>query len=422
MSHSINTTLEIFTLVQLGTIILAAAFHKKQTRLDRLVLIVLLLHLLCTLGDLLAWEYAGEGTTAARCIALIGNLVTYLCLPGVYLGFCCCVFAAVTGRSRAQTRAGRVLAALVVGASALLLAIVLTNFRTGALFTIDADNHFHWGPASGFLPDGTLLVQLVFFIPLVLCESAGALLAALPRLLLLCVMPASAVVLEALGAGLMLLYPAMAGALLLLYLMSQDMQEKALLRQNAQLAEGRTQLLLGQIHSHFLFNSLTAIGELCEQDPPKAGQLLDDFAQYLRASLNASAGAADIPFSQELSNIRHYLALELADPASRVRVEFALHVTDFFLPPLTVQPLVENAVRHGASRRPDGVVTIRTESEPGHYAVFVTDNGPGLPPNAGDGIGLTNVRERLKNRCGGTLSFYTGSDGTTAVIRIPKEE
>ena len=193
-------------------------------------------------------------------------------------------------------------------------------------------------------------------------------------------------------------------------------------------ARQRMQIMLSQIRPHFLYNALGAIEGLCDTDPQAARAATVRFARYLRNSLSAVELENDIPFTKELEHTKLYLELEQTRFEDALKVVYEIGCTDFFLPPLTLEPLAENAVRHGVREKPDGrgTVTITTRELPDGYEISVRDDGPGfdpsVPPDDGkEHIGIANVRERLQNRGGSlTITSETGR-GTVATIRIPKE-
>ena len=156
--------------------------------------------------------------------------------------------------------------------------------------------------------------------------------------------------------------------------------------------------------------------------------MVDKFSTYLRNNLEALNRKEMIPFSEELDHIRIYLELEKVRFDEDLTVVYDIQVEDFFLPVLTVQPLVENAVKHGVTKkRGGGVVTLATRAETDGYVITVTDTGVGFDPEhyMDDGkthIGIQNVRLRLKDMAGGRLKITSVPGvGTTAVIRIPKK-
>lgn len=194
-------------------------------------------------------------------------------------------------------------------------------------------------------------------------------------------------------------------------------------------AQQRVQIMLTQIKPHFLYNSLGAIEELCDSDPQAAKQATVIFSRYLRGNLNSIAEEGDIPFERELAHTKLYLELEQMRFEDALQVRYDITCTDFMIPTLTLEPLAENAVRHGVRGNADGrgTVTISTLETPERYEVSVTDDGPGFDPAAQlqDGrqhIGLQNVRERLQTMCGGELCIQSSPErGTTVTILLPKE-
>ena len=196
------------------------------------------------------------------------------------------------------------------------------------------------------------------------------------------------------------------------------------------LREGqRVQLMLSQIKPHFLHNALTVIVGLCDTDPKRARQATLKFAKYLRGNMDSIGKAGPIPFRKELEHTRLYLEIEQYRFGEALSVRYDVACDGFNVPVLTVEPLAENAVRHGVRENPNGrgSVAIATREMPGHYEISVTDDGPGFDPESlhDDGeshVGIANVRERLMQVCGGTLTFEAApGGGTKAIMRIPKE-
>ncbi|MGN0814915.1 MAG: sensor histidine kinase [Candidatus Coproplasma sp.] len=209
---------------------------------------------------------------------------------------------------------------------------------------------------------------------------------------------------------------------------SADM-EKKLIEQELALSESRNTLALSQIQPHFLYNALTSIYRLCDVKPEKAKEAISDFSSYLRGNLDSIKKSNPIPFSDELKHINAYLSLEKIRYDDLLEVVYDIKVCEFFIPPLTVQPLIENAVTHGVSDLPEGgYIKLATEEFPDRYEVRVIDNGVGfdterVPDDGRSHVGITNVRSRLEILCKGTLEIISSPDcGTTAIIKIPKGE
>lgn len=190
----------------------------------------------------------------------------------------------------------------------------------------------------------------------------------------------------------------------------------------------RIQLSLSQIKPHFLYNALGAIEALCDTDPRKARLATARFSEYLRGNIDAIDRMNAIPFERELEHTKLYLEIEQLRFGSALNVRYDIRCTDFSVPALTLEPLVENAVRHGVRKNPRGIgaVTVATRETGERYEIVVTDDGPGFDPSSlpEDGrihVGIYNVRERLQSVCGGRLEIVSAPGrGTTTTIIIPK--
>ena len=195
------------------------------------------------------------------------------------------------------------------------------------------------------------------------------------------------------------------------------------IRQQLENAAQQTSITVLQMRPHFIYNTLMSIYYLCRQDAEKAQQVILDFSSYLRKNFTAIAKEDTIPFSDELEHTRAYLAVEQARFQDRLLVEFDTPFTAFRVPPLTLQPIVENAVKHGLDPELDPLfISISSRQEDGYAEIVVDDSGPGFQP-ADDNephIALANIRERLKLMCGGDLEITSRDCGGTIVrIRIP---
>ena len=195
--------------------------------------------------------------------------------------------------------------------------------------------------------------------------------------------------------------------------------------ENALMAEQRIQIMMSQIQPHFLYNTLSTIQALCRADPEKAFEVTERFGAYLRQNLDALSQTKCIPVVKELEHTRVYTEIE-ALRFPNVHVAYDIQDTDFSIPALSIQPLVENAIRHGVRIREDGRVEIRTRAVEEFHEITITDNGIGFDAQAAEPageahIGLKNVQERLAAQCSGSMEIVSEKDrGTTITIRIPK--
>ncbi|MGN0641966.1 MAG: sensor histidine kinase [Huintestinicola sp.] len=195
----------------------------------------------------------------------------------------------------------------------------------------------------------------------------------------------------------------------------------------AELAENRISIMLSQIQPHFLYNVLNTIYYLCDKDKETAQEAISEFSDYLRRNMDSLTASAPIPFFMELKHLQSYLNLEKLRFGDDLNIEWDIRVEGFTIPALTVQPIAENAVKHGICRSEDGgTVKISSRETEDSFEVEVWDSGPGFDVNKAvshynSHVGIRNVRERLMRMCGGTLDITSGSGtGTSAVIRIPK--
>lgn len=195
----------------------------------------------------------------------------------------------------------------------------------------------------------------------------------------------------------------------------------------AELLQSRIAIMLSQIQPHFLYNALSTIRSLCRRDPDKAELATIEFTKFLRGNMDSLTADKPISFAQELAHTQNYLALELLRFPKKLNIVYDIQTEAFRLPTLTLQPIVENAVRYGVSKRVNGgTVTISTQETERAFTVTVSDDGVGCDMNQTheDGrthIGISNVQLRLAAMCGGTLSIAsTPNVGTQATITIPK--
>lgn len=201
------------------------------------------------------------------------------------------------------------------------------------------------------------------------------------------------------------------------------------MRQQREIAHQRASIMVLEMRPHFIYNAMMSIYYLCAKDPKKAQQVTLDFTTYLRKNFTALASVDSIPFADELEHTRAYLAVEQVQFEDRLFVEYDTPHKEFRLPPLTLQPIVENAVKHGLDPESAPLhITIRTRRTNSGSQITVEDNGPGfapeesLPrPDAPDRshrphIALANIRERLQMQ-GDSLTIRPKEGGGT-VVRV----
>lgn len=182
----------------------------------------------------------------------------------------------------------------------------------------------------------------------------------------------------------------------------------------------KQQALKAQIKPHFVFNSLTAIQSLYHKDVREGDEALERFARHLRLNVDAD-GTELVPFEQEIRNILNYFELENMRLGGKLTLLLDVNRTDFSVPVLSLQPLVENAIRHGGTAREGGYISIATNGTEEGVEIVISDNGRGFDPaEVPEGVGLTNSRERLKGLIGAEMRLESKpGEGTTITISLP---
>lgn len=209
------------------------------------------------------------------------------------------------------------------------------------------------------------------------------------------------------------------------------LQARNTAKMEKELLESNVAIMLSQIHPHFLYNSIASIQMLCWKDPLKAEHALGQFADFLRGNMDSLKSSKRIPFEQELKHVKAYLSLEKIRFGDMLQVEYDIETRDFTVPPLSIQPLVENASKHGVGEKENGgTIWIRTREEASCYCIIICDDGVGFDMDAAltendnkTHVGIENVREHIEKQCGGKMEIVSKvGEGTTITIKIPKQE
>ena len=218
-------------------------------------------------------------------------------------------------------------------------------------------------------------------------------------------------------------------ALLLMFMLFYWEMAKNLVENERELMQSQMSLAISQIQPHFLYNTLSTIAELCRKDSAMAEEVTNRFALYLRGNLEHMGDSFPVEFSKELKHVQTYLWIEKIRFQEELQVVYDIQTEDFIIPALTVQPLVENAVKHGMMGSENVcTITIRTKCVERGYQVIIEDDGYGFDPEEvkNDGrkhIGIESVRNRLRFMVGGILTVRSViGKGTTVIIEIPGKE
>ena len=242
-----------------------------------------------------------------------------------------------------------------------------------------------------------------------------------------CVLPLVAIILQNLFPGYAIAYLSIIVSIEVMFFFLNVERNLALAREEEKAKDAQIRMMLSQIQPHFIYNSLSSISTLIPLDPEKAQKSLDDFTEYLRANLSSLTENRLISFEDELKHIEAFLSLEQVRFGERIHVVYDIKTTDFYVPPLTVQPLVENAVRHGILQKMEGgTVTIRSYETEDSYVVEVIDDGVGFDMNevdfsSNEHIGINNISYRLDRMGKGELKAESKpGEGAKVAVHFKK--
>lgn len=418
----INITLDVYSAVICLILFCYLCFGKgKKDGPRRYFMMMCLFNTGISLGDITNWACEGYGRVWYPAALRGGTLLYYVCTGPLLLGYIGYV-RECTAAGESDRRIWRA-ALFLCGLQILFSVLSLLN---GMFYEIGTGNIYRRGEYFWL---SQLIPLLLYFLGMLLIFLYRGCLHGKDIFFLLSyvIIPGAAEIIQIRNYGIALLNTGATLSILLMFINIQAERELRMQQQEKELAQSRIDIMLSQIQPHFLYNTLTTIRHLCDADPIQAKQSLLDFSVFLRANMDALVSKDLIPVERELAHVRHYLALEQQRFGKRLHVAYEISTQDFRIPPLTLQPLVENAVRHGILKREEGgCVIIRIRETVFVYRVTVEDDGVGFSQKeecAGNShIGIDNVRGRIAQLCRGRLDIRsTPGVGTEVVITIPKE-
>ncbi len=337
----------------------------------------------------------------------------------IYTNYLCCYLKIDQGKRRKIRMA-------MFEYGALYEVIVLLNLRFGYYYTIDEANIYHRG-------DIWFAAQILSFIPMIydlflfaryrrnVYKSAW-----IGTIIYLGLPLVGAFLHFKTGTPVTFVFAAV--GIYIIFFNIKSEQSFILERQQKELAESKISIMLSQIQPHFMYNSLTTIAVLCDKNPAEAKRATLNFSRYLRKNIDSVNKRMPVPFDSELEHVTTYLELEKLRFGNRLNVVMDIQSNDFLIPPLTVQPLVENAVKHGICNKVSGggTVLIASREKEDCFEITISDDGVGFETDQhqDDGkvhIGLENVRDRLSAMSNATMKVEsTVGVGTVITVSIPK--
>ena len=301
-------------------------------------------------------------------------------------------------------------------------AVNCTALFSGVCFTITEDNHYISGP----LGDAALYVSAILMVYLFIqsirnYRESKKLEKWIPLIVTAMIVVSVALDFRVQSVS-FLTYAIVAGSVFYyIWLHLQFVRE----HERDLMASQRIQIMMTQIQPHFLFNALNTIRALYVKDPPLADQTLENFSSYLRQNLESLSRTDLIPIAKELEHTRLYAEIEMLR-FPNIHMEYQIEDGHFEIPALTIQPLVENAIRHGVRSRKEGLVTVSVAREGGMHRITIEDNGVGFDPGQEQlsdesHIGIRNVKNRVEQMCGGTMILKSEiGKGTSVTLLIPE--
>lgn len=419
----INIMINVFgIMMSLAILLFLRTSGESSTRLNRLFIRPIVCNMAAMLFSLCYWSLHGPDREFLSRSLLFFGFASVNFLPALLADY---VFALI----ERNTRTIRIISRAIYGAYIIWLIVwVISQF--GDMFLVFDENYLYSGGEYIWVSQlYSALTMLVVTIAVVYYRKSISKNDVL-YLLIYPVISIMAIIIQLLmREQVTIIYITNAFFTLFIYGGIQTQQAKLQKERELELNEARMSAMLSQIQPHFLYNSLAAIQRLCQTDPKLAEETVVEFTKYLRSNIDALSLKITIPFKKELEHTKSYLAIEKKRFGDKINIVYDITADDFFLPALTLQPIAENAVRYGITKREQGgTVTISTHGDETGVKLTVADDGMGFDINEvkNDGrthIGIENVRRRLEAMCGGTLDVQSRPGaGTTVTITIPRRQ
>ena len=417
-----SITLDIYAIIVITMLLIVCVVQRKQSKqINRYLIGWMTAHVLMLCCDIMRWSLRGK-IHALR-------LFTWMFFSEYILCYICLIFFHYyfVDYMKDHVSINRKLRLLVWPVSIVMSILWILSYKNRMFYVItyNAVNVASQGYYLSQLP-GLLVILLDMGIVFYYKKEIGW--RQVLSLWLYMVFPVIAIPMQGpWNAG--VLFIGMTLSLLSRYATISSDQNRLLSESKARLAESRIAITMSQIQPHFLYNALGSISALCDVDPVRARDATDHFAEYLRMNLESMKRFSPIPFQTELNHIQTYIWLEEMRFREKLKVEYDIQVKAFQVPALSVQPIVENAVKHGVCvKEKGGTIQIKTWESTDAYFIRVSDDGVGFnwnePVDYNDGklhIGIKNVRSRLETMVEGSLEIQSKIGvGTVATIRIPK--
>lgn len=373
--------------------------------------------------DAMAWRYRGYSGMEGFYLVRISNFIVFLFSDLVLMLFhtYVCIYL-FEHTEYLQKKFKYAIRAVYIDAVFAIILVVVSQF-THLYYYFDEQNYYHRNPAnilSMLIP----MIGMIIDLYLILANRKNVSREIRISMISYIVLPLIAAIIQVFHYGVSLINIAIAISMIMMFVTVMVEQNHELARREKEAADLKISLMLSQIAPHFIYNALTTIRQLCVKDPQAAYDTVTDFSKYLRENIDSLTQKHKIPFEQELEHTKCYVAIEQKRFGERVRVNYDIGVKDFEIPPLSLQPIVENAVKHGICKKEEGgTVWISTRKEKNLIYITVKDDGKGFnlkntSSKDESHTGLRNVETRLKDMCRGRMYVKSQEKKGTKVEMI----
>ncbi|MBR5636263.1 MAG: histidine kinase [Pseudobutyrivibrio sp.] len=414
--------LDLFS-VLITFVILVGVLLGKRNAMNEYFPILLLMNALMVFADMGVQAFAGspDNVTMLKCSLILQGAFTYVSISGLNLY----VDKLIT-RKMGKRPLFRIVPFVIC---MIMILFWITSALHGFAFKVNNDGTYEQGQLYFFVVlIGCIIAIYIFFRILVnhLTQTLDSNICV--SLYLVIIVPIAMLFPALYFECLSLFYGAVTVSYLIMFIAIHVSTEQHVVEQQIDDTIMQTDLIISELQPHFMFNSLTNIKYLIKKNPELAVEAIDKFTKYLRRNLDTVEDSNLIPFSEELEHTKTYLWLEQLRFID-LKVEYSIDVDEFYVPPLSLQPIVENAVKHGVTKKlGGGTVKIMVREEKDCFKIIVKDDGLGfkaddLHDDEHDNVGLKDIRKRLYDMNKSKVSIAsTEGVGTTVTYWIMKGE
>ena len=416
-SYIFNATVCIFGILMLGIHTLSIILKKKK-RKDEMCLLDFFIFTILHFSIYLAFTFIRMSYSSNGFI--IAFYTSFYIMNNIELLL---LFIYMKNYTELPNKIGKTLNIINLSSFTIFCILDIINIFTGIFFT--AENGVYLRSNTMIISQG---YQFIMFTAIFVTAVASKKLNPREKIAfaLYCVLPFIAIILQNAFKGYAIAYASIIVAIEVLFVFIGVEKNFQISMQKEKIKDAQINIMLSQIQPHFVYNSLSAISTLITIDPEKAQEALDNFTEYLRRNLSSLTDVKLIPFEDELKHIETYISLEKLRFDDRINVIYDLKTTDFNVPVLSIQPIVENAIKHGILKKVEGgTLKISTYEAEDSYVIVIEDNGVGFNNDdvkkEENHYGIDNIEYRIKNMCNGSLDIKSViNKGTIVTITLKK--